>query len=618
MDPSANEWKPSASAATWSPGGGQTFSVPAPTSRPAAPTSRPVAPPAPAAPAPPAKEEDPDDDIDENDPLWMAVLKIANGDRAAAIKMISDPDSLTKYPEINEILMAGGGDDSMETDEVENKVEVRQGSSADENLAEEMDTKMKIDDKTSQANQKVEAVVDTSSMEEVEDVVAVKEGDPREHLNLVFIGHVDAGKSTLSGSILYILDYVDKRTIERYEKEAKERNRESWFLAFIMDTNEEERAKGKTVEVGKAHFETEAKRYTILDAPGHKNYVPNMIMGASQADVGVLVISARKGEFETGFDRGGQTREHAMLAKTLGVSYLVVVVNKMDDPTVNWSKDRFDECVKKLRPFLKGCGYTIKTEVKFIPVSGLVGSNVKDEVDSSVCPWWKNSWESGENNTSAPTLLSLFDSLEISGRDATAPLRIPILDRYTDRGTIAMGKVESGVIRPGMKVTLMPTRAEYKVDAVWANEDPVSAARPGENVLIKLAGAGTEDVRKGFVMCTSPACRSVDKIICQIFVVEMPENTRIMTAGFQAMFHAHCCEEECTILKIFETTNKGKTLKGARFAGVNMTAVCMIELAQTVPVETYDDYPFLGRFTLRSEGKTIAIGKIQKLPPKKS
>ena len=194
-------------------------------------------------------------------------------------------------------------------------------------------------------------------------------------------GHVDAGKSTLSGSILYITENVDKRTIERYEKEAKERNRESWFLAFIMDTNEEERAKGKTVEVGKAHFETDAKRYTILDAPGHKNYVPNMIMGASQADVGVLVISARKGEFETGFDRGGQTREHAMLAKTLGVSFLVVVVNKMDDPTVMWSKERYDECVKKLRPFLKSCGFTIKREVKFIPISGLTGANVKDEVD---------------------------------------------------------------------------------------------------------------------------------------------------------------------------------------------------------------------------------------------
>merc|ERR1712238_46300 len=212
-----------------------------------------------------------------------------------------------------------GGDDSMEIDDAENQVEETQkGSSEEEKMGKEMDDKMQID-KTSPPDPK----------EAEEDLVPIKEGDPREHLNLVFIGHVDAGKSTLSGSILYITENVDKRTIERYEKEAKERNRESWFLAFIMDTNEEERAKGKTVEVGRAHFETDAKRYTILDAPGHKNYVPNMIMGASQADVGVLVISARKGEFETGFDRGGQTRKHAMLAKTLGVSYMVVVINKM-------------------------------------------------------------------------------------------------------------------------------------------------------------------------------------------------------------------------------------------------------------------------------------------------
>ena len=168
----------------------------------------------------------------------------------------------------------------------------------------------------------------------MEEVVEVQEEDPREHLNVVFIGHVDAGKSTLSGNILYLTGYVDKRTIEKYEREAKQRNRESWFLAFIMDTNEEERAKGKTVEVGRAPFETEAKRYTILDAPGHKNYVPHMISGAAQADVGILVISARRGEFETGFERGGQTREHAMLCKTLGVRFLIVVINKMDDPTV--------------------------------------------------------------------------------------------------------------------------------------------------------------------------------------------------------------------------------------------------------------------------------------------
>jgi peptide chain release factor subunit 3 len=594
MNPSANEWKPSASAASWTPG--QQFSVPAPVP----------------APAPDPPKEETDDEMDETDPLWQAVLKICEDDRIKAKKMINDPDSLTKYPEIVSLL-GGGGSDEMEVDDVSPNAE-------EEQLTKDIESKMQITKSppSVEASSEITSkVVDES--EAMESTEPVKEGDPREHLNLVFIGHVDAGKSTLSGSILYITENVDKRTIERYEKEAKERNRDSWFLAFIMDTNEEERAKGKTVEVGKAHFETDNKRYTILDAPGHRNYVPNMIMGASQADVGVLVISARKGEFETGFDRGGQTREHAMLAKTLGVSYLVVVINKMDDPTVEWAKSRFDECVQKLRPFLKGCGFVIKREVKFIPISGLKGANVKDEVDPSVCPWWKKCWQSGENNTKASTLIDLLDSLEISGRDATAPVRVPILDRYTDRGTIAMGKVESGVIRPGMKVTLMPTRAVFKVDAVWANEDPVSAARPGENILVKLAGAGTEDVRKGFVLCTQPACRSVDKIICQIYVTEMPENTLIMTAGFQAMFHAHTCEEECSILKIFETTNaKGKVVKGARFAGIGMTCICMIQLQQTVPVETYDTYPFLGRFTLRTEGKTIAIGKIQKLPPKKS
>jgi peptide chain release factor subunit 3 len=463
-----------------------------------------------------------------------------------------------------------------------------------------------------------EAEPEPENEEQEEVVVAVKEGDPREHLNLVFIGHVDAGKSTLSGNILYLTDNVDKRTIEKYEMEAKERNRESWFLAFIMDTNEEERAKGKTVEVGRAQFETDVKRFTILDAPGHKNYVPNMIMGASQADVGILVISARKGEFETGFDRGGQTREHAMLAKTLGVDYLIVAVNKMDDPTVQWKKERFDECIGKIRPFLKQCGFTIKKEVKFIPISGLTGANVKDEVDPSVCSWWKPSYTAGDNNTTAPTLITLLNTLHLKGRDPDAPIRIPVLDRYTDRGTIAMGKIESGVIRDGMTVRVMPTRNEYKVGGVWANEDPVDAARPGENVLVKLDNCGMSDVQKGYVICTDPPCRAVDKLICKIALLDMPENTRILTAGFQAILHAHCCEEECTIVKIFETTsNKGVINKDARFASINMRVTCMIQTARSVPVETYDDMPFLGRITLRTEGKTIAIGKIVKLPPKK-
>jgi peptide chain release factor subunit 3 len=598
MNPQAHEWKPSVSAAAWAPGGG--FQVSAPSTAASAPAPT------------PAEDTGDDEPIDETDPLWQAVMKITEGDRTRAMNMIGDPDSLLGYPEVQAIL-AGGGD-AMETDDWEKK----DVSEDESKLAAEVD-KMTIEETKKTAPPAAKEDMEEQDEDEGEvKTEALKEGDPREHLNLVFIGHVDAGKSTLSGNILYLTENVDKRTIERYEREAKELNRESWFLAFIMDTNEEERAKGKTVEVGKAHFSTTLKRYTILDAPGHKNYVPNMIMGASQADVGVLVISARKGEFETGFDRGGQTREHAMLAKTLGVTYLVVVVNKMDDPTVQWSKERFDECVNKIRPFLKGCGFTIKREVKFIPLSGLGGANVKDEVSAADCSWWKQSYTSDENNTSSPTLLSLLDTLEISGRDAQGPLRVPILDRYTDRGTIAMGKVESGVIRPGMKVTLMPTRNVYKVDAVWANEDPVSAARPGENVLVKLNGAGIEDVRKGFVLCSEPTCRAVDKIICQMAVIEMPDNTKIMTAGFQAVFHAHCCEEECTVLKIFETTNnKGVVLKGARFVGVGMRCICMLQLARTIPVDTYESMPFLGRFTLRTEGKTIGIGKITKLPPKK-
>jgi peptide chain release factor subunit 3 len=552
--------------------------------------------------------------VDEDDPLWQVVLQIAQGDRTRATKMLNDPDSLSQYPEVNALWDRTPADDAdaMDEDAVTAHAEPASVGQVTEKVEQ-----MQVDAAESVPEEKNDDAEDDDDDED-RPSKEMTEGDPREHLNLVFIGHVDAGKSTLSGNILYLTDNVDKRTIERYEKEAKERNRESWFLAFIMDTNEEERAKGKTVEVGKAQFETDLKRYTILDAPGHKNYVPNMIQGASQADVGVLVISARKGEFETGFDRGGQTREHAMLAKTLGVSYLVVAVNKMDEPTVQWKKERFDECVTKIRPFLKSCGFVIKREVKFIPISGLSGANVKDEVALSECSWWKEYYTSNENNTSAPTLLSLLDTLEIAGRDPEAPLRIPVLDRYTDRGIISMGKVESGIIRPGMKVTIMPTRNKYKVDEVWANEDPVSGARPGENVLVKLNGAKMEDVRKGFVICTDPPCRAVDKIICQIAVADMPDNTPIMTAGFQCMFHAHTTEEECTVAKIFETTNaKGVVVKGARYVGVGMRAIVMLDLAQTVPLETYEHMAFMGRFTLRTEGKTVAIGKITKLPPKR-
>jgi peptide chain release factor subunit 3 len=210
----------------------------------------------------------------------------------------------------------------------------------------------------------------------------------KEHLNIVFIGHVDAGKSTFGGNLLYLTGMVDKRTMEKYEREAKEAGRESWYLSWALDSTPQERAKGKTVEVGRAYFETPFRRYTILDAPGHKTFVPSMISGAAQADIAILVISARKGEFETGFEKGGQTREHIMLVKTAGVSKIIVAINKMDDPTVNWDKARYEEIRDKLIPFVRAAGFNPKTDVTFMPVSAFTGVNLKDPVSKSVAPWW--------------------------------------------------------------------------------------------------------------------------------------------------------------------------------------------------------------------------------------
>ncbi|PRD26922.1 UNVERIFIED_CONTAM: Eukaryotic peptide chain release factor GTP-binding subunit ERF3A [Trichonephila clavipes] len=242
---------------------------------------------------------------------------------------------------------------------------------------------------------------------------------------------------------------VDKRTLEKYEREAKEKNRESWYLSWALDTNQEERDKGKTVEVGRAYFETQNKHFTLLDAPGHRSFVPNMIGGACQADLAVLVISARKGEFETGFERGGQTREHAMLAKTAGVKHLVILVNKMDDPTVEWSEERYNECKDKLIPYLKKCGFNPKIDVVFMPCSGLTGAFLKDIPDESVCPWFRG-----------PAFLDYIDALPSLNRPTEGPFRMPVVDKYKDMGTVVLGKVEAGNAKRSQQLLIMPNRVQ--------------------------------------------------------------------------------------------------------------------------------------------------------------
>ncbi|KAG0150783.1 hypothetical protein CROQUDRAFT_652030 [Cronartium quercuum f. sp. fusiforme G11] len=452
----------------------------------------------------------------------------------------------------------------------------------------------------------VEAAVDEETLRDLyeskKDSEVKEEG--KTHVNLVFIGHVDAGKSTMGGNILYLTGMVDKRTMEKLEKEAKEAGRESWYLSWALDSTIQERAQGKTVEIGRAYFETDKRRYTILDAPGHKTYVPAMISGASQADIAILVISARKGEFETGFERGGQTREHAMLVKTTGVSKLIVVINKMDDITVEWDQSRFDEIISKLTPFLKGTGFNPNKDITFIPVSGYTGGNIKDKVSKEKCPWYDG-----------PPLLELLDNMQLLDRKYNAPLMMPISEKYKDMGTVVVGKLESGKVSKGDTVLMKPNKTTVEVSAIYNEmEDEVPRALCGDNVRIRLKGIEDEDVLPGFVLTDSiKPIHTVTRFEAQLAILD---SKNIICAGYGAVMHVHTLAEECTLsalLHYYDKKSGKKSRRPPQFAKKGMKVVALLETAAPICVETFKDHPQLGRFTLRDEGKTIAIGKITKL-----
>ncbi|RDB22767.1 Eukaryotic peptide chain release factor GTP-binding subunit [Hypsizygus marmoreus] len=445
--------------------------------------------------------------------------------------------------------------------------------------------------------QELKAVADQAVLEDLY-------GDVKEHLNIVFVGHVDAGKSTMGGNLLFLTGMVDKRTMEKLERDAKDAGRESWYLSWALDSTPQERDKGKTVEVGRAYFETETRRYTILDAPGHKTFVPSMISGAAQADVAILVISARKGEFETGFEKGGQTREHIMLVKTAGVSKIVVVINKMDDITVNWDVARYEEIKTKLTPFIKAAGFNPKTDVTFIPVSAYTGINLKDRAPKAICPWYDG-----------PSFLEHLDNMPMVDRKINAPLMMPVSEKYKDMGTIVVGKVESGHLQKGDHLILMPNKVSVEVASIYNEmEAEVGQAFCGDNVRIRLRGVEDEDVSPGFVL-TSPLkpIHSVRQFEAQLAILE---HKSIICAGYSAVMHIHTLAEEVTLpalLHYYDKATGRKSKKPPQYAKKGQKIVALIETTAPVCVERFVDYPQLGRFTLRDEGRTIAIGKITKL-----
>uniref|UniRef100_A0A8C9U107 G1 to S phase transition 1 n=1 Tax=Scleropages formosus TaxID=113540 RepID=A0A8C9U107_SCLFO len=420
---------------------------------------------------------------------------------------------------------------------------------------------------------------------------ALPDAPKKEHVNVVFIGHV--------GEFLYLTGMVDKRTLEKYEREAKEKNRETWYLSWALDTNQEERDKGKTVEVGRAYFETEKKHFTILDAPGHKSFVPNMIGGASQADLAVLV------SFSTYSSQVGQTREHAMLAKTAGVKHLIVLINKMDDPTVNWSLERYEECKEKLVPFLKKVGFNPKKDIHFMPCSGLTGANLKEPTE--LCPWY----------TGLPFIPHL-DSLPNFNRSSDGPVRLPIVDKYKDMGTVVLGKLESGSISKAQQLVMMPNRHIVEVLSLLSDDVETDDAGPGENLKLRLKGIEEEEILPGFILCNAEnLCHSGRTFDAQIVIIE---HKSIICPGYNAVLHIHTCIEEVQITALIclvdkKTGEKSKTRP--RFVKQDQVCIARLRTAGTICLETFKDFPQMGRFTLRDEGKTIAIGKVLKLVPEK-
>lgn len=414
-------------------------------------------------------------------------------------------------------------------------------------------------------------------------------------MNIIFIGHVDAGKSTLGGAILYVTGMVDQRTLDKYKREAKEMGRETWYLSWALDLTNEERAKGKTVEVGRGFFETDKRKYSILDAPGHKTYVPNMIGGASQADVGILVISARKGEYETGFEKGGQTREHAMLAKTQGVNKLVVVINKMDDPTVEWSEERYKECTTKLAQFLKGTGYNLKTDVFFMPVAAQMTYGIKDRVPKDLCPWYDG-----------PSLLEYLDNMNALERKVNVPFMMAVAGKYRDMGTMIEGKIEAGVVKKGMSLIMMPNKQSVDISALYGEtEDEIAVAQCGEQVRMRLRGIEEEEIMPGFVLCSPKRLvHNVTAFEAQIRILDLKT---ILTAGFNCVLHVHAAIEEVTFAALLHKLQKGTGRKSKvppSHAKKGDSIIARLEIiggAGSVCVERFEDYPQMGRFTLRDQ-----------------
>ncbi|XP_060749531.1 HBS1-like protein isoform X1 [Tachysurus vachellii] len=422
-------------------------------------------------------------------------------------------------------------------------------------------------------------------------------------LNLVVIGHVDAGKSTLMGHLLYLLGNVNKRTMHKYEQEAKKAGKASFAYAWVLDETGEERDRGVTMDVGMTKFETKSKVVTLMDAPGHKDFIPNMITGAAQADVAVLVVDASRGEFEAGFEAGGQTREHALLVRSLGVTQLAIAVNKMDQ--VNWQQSRFQEITSKLGQFLKQAGFK-ESDVYYVPTSGLSGENLTTRsTEAALTSWYKG-----------PCLLEQIDSFKAPQRSVEKPFRLCVSDVFKDQGSgfCVTGKIEAGFIQTGERVLVMPPNETCTVKGIALHDEPQDWAAAGDHVSLTVTGMDIIKINVGCVFCDpKEPIRSCTRFRARIllFNIEVP-----ITQGFPVLLHYQTVIEPATIRKLVSVLHKtsGEVLKKKpKCLSKGQNAVVEIQTQRPVALELYKDYKELGRFMLRYVGSTIAAGVITEI-----
>jgi len=425
------------------------------------------------------------------------------------------------------------------------------------------------------------------------------------HMNLIVMGHVDHGKSTTTGHLFYLTKTVDERLAKSYEEEAKKMGKETFKFAWVLDKLKEERERGLTIDLAFLRFETPKYFFTVIDAPGHRDFVKNMVTGASQADAAILFVSAKRGEFEAGIGPGGQTREHAFLAFTLGVKQLVVAINKMDDATVNWGQERYDEIKNEISGMLKMVGYNLE-KIPFVPTSGWTGDNLVKRSDKM--PWYKG-----------PTLYEALDLFETPPKPIKKPLRLPLQDVYTITGvgTVPVGRVETGVVKEGDTLVFMPGNVKGEVKSIETHHVRIPKAEPGDNIGFNVRGVSTKDIRRGDVGGHPDNPPTVAKeFIGQIIVIYHPT---AIAAGYTPVLHAHTGQIACRFVELIKKLDPrtGQTVEEKpAFLKTGDGAIVRLEPVQSIAVEAYSDFPELGRFAIRDMGTTVAAGVIKEITKK--